>query len=510
MTHKETFHTFPDYRAANLPRILSSIDRDPFSPSFGCADRLYWGWKLIDYPDAALQRVALLLHLINHEKYTSEINAVFRFASKIQHRDGSFDQAFPNEHSHALSAFLLCDFTEICLGDHQLFVEYQEMLIHAGNYLIQHDEEHGFISNHLAGAATGLYKLFILTHDEKYKNRSNYYENRVLSRQSEEGWYLEYNGADPSYQTLCVYYLAQLYEMTKNETLWESLRKATDFVSYFAHPDGSFGGEYGSRNCEIIYPGGIALLAKYIPCAAPLLGWCISAYQGNRTVTPLSVDMQNLTPLFSNVLFAEFILKQNDILKIPEQKLPYENLDFERTFEEAGIDIRNSTEFYTVISWKKGGVIKSFNKSTNRVRLDDCGILLEKKGRMFGTTQMLSDLNIVERKSDRIKIKSPVFAIKRPLPDPFSFLILRFLNLTFWKLKWLRELGKKALVRFLMRQCTRLNYSIESEIIFQSNGEPLLTDKLIPGNPAISLLTGKKYSMMHMASSKYFYERSSI
>jgi len=36
--------------------LLSAQDRDPFSAAYGCFDRRYWGWKLIDFPEATFQR----------------------------------------------------------------------------------------------------------------------------------------------------------------------------------------------------------------------------------------------------------------------------------------------------------------------------------------------------------------------------------------------------------------------------------------------------------------------
>ena len=39
----------------SLNRALNFINRDPASDSKGCADRLYWGWKVSDFSNATLQ-----------------------------------------------------------------------------------------------------------------------------------------------------------------------------------------------------------------------------------------------------------------------------------------------------------------------------------------------------------------------------------------------------------------------------------------------------------------------
>ena len=69
-----------------------------------------------------------------------------------------------------------------------------------------------------------------------------------MDNQSEEGWYLEYSGADPGYQTHATFYLAVLFTKTRDNDLLDSLKRANLYLSYFIHPDGTIGGEYASRN----------------------------------------------------------------------------------------------------------------------------------------------------------------------------------------------------------------------------------------------------------------------
>jgi len=97
--------------------LLSEQNRDPYALTYGCFDRRYWGWKLVDYPEATYQRNVYPLAWLARQVKTSQpeyaqvlnhaaISGLL-YAVKIQHRDGSFDQAFPNEHSFGATAFLL-------------------------------------------------------------------------------------------------------------------------------------------------------------------------------------------------------------------------------------------------------------------------------------------------------------------------------------------------------------------------------------------------------------------
>lgn len=83
------------------------------------------------------------------------------------------------------------------------------------------DEYHAFISNHLATVAVALYKWHALT-GESVEKRGREILDRILKHQSEEGWYEEYGGADPGYQSLCTYYLADLHRLRPDLNLGPS------------------------------------------------------------------------------------------------------------------------------------------------------------------------------------------------------------------------------------------------------------------------------------------------
>ena len=56
----------PHFKEAisSVPRLLSLIDRNPVSKSFGSFDRSYWLEKSIDFPSANLQFGVLALSLL--------------------------------------------------------------------------------------------------------------------------------------------------------------------------------------------------------------------------------------------------------------------------------------------------------------------------------------------------------------------------------------------------------------------------------------------------------------
>ena len=500
-----------------IPYILSHLDRDPFSRTAGSFDRLFWGWKLKDYSDATLQR--LIYSLTNYyynidntfcteELFLTWIIKSFEFLRKIQHKDGSVDQTFPNEHSHGATAFLLYDNIrtyEIIrnrLGD-----EGKEHIVQVmkrmGDYLVRHDEEHGFISNHLLGAAAGLQVLYKITKDDKYQNHAKFYINRVLSKQSPEGWYMEYGGADPGYQTLAIYYLANYYLETKDKVVLESLKKAVDFVSYFVHPDGSFGGEYGSRNTEIFYPGGFALLQNEILLARSILHFMIDKIENGKTVNINSIDTGNLAPLMNNYL--EVIRHDHENSSRNDKHIPFFKSPFLKEFKDGGIIVYNGEENYATIGISKGGVIKEYDKRSGDKLCDDCGYIgLLKSGEMISTQNLCKPAYNFNR--DKLVIYADFYEIKQPIPDPYKFLVFRFFILVLGNIHWFREVIKRLLVRSLLNNSKRVKFKLVREVSFTF---PLkIKDHIEPEEAEdkfVYLKHGIKFSTIHMASAKYWH-----
>ena len=87
----------------------------------------------------------------------------------------------------------------------------------AGRLLVGRNELHGFISNHRAGAAGALAALNHITGEMLLLQRAWQLMDEVYDRQSAEGWFLEYEGADPGYQTLDTHYQALFYMETGSE-----------------------------------------------------------------------------------------------------------------------------------------------------------------------------------------------------------------------------------------------------------------------------------------------------
>jgi hypothetical protein len=506
--------------------LLSEQNRDPYTLTYGCFDRRYWGWKLVDYPEATFQRnVYPLAWLLRYtegtileepenrgprrsEVLTEAVQAGLSFAARIQHRDGSFDQAFPQEHSFGATAFLLSPLLQayyvvrdVCSPS---FCASMETCLHrAADFLFCHDETHGHIANHLAGAALSLLESAIFLGKSRYEQRAFELLERILTHQSAEGWFLEYEGADPGYQTLCLYYLAQVYRLQPDVNLQDALKKAISFLSHFVHPDGTFGGEYGSRRTAVFYPGGLALLSREFPLAHSVIRFMLGAIAEGRTVTLQDVDMGNFAPLLSNYV----TVLDADLPSCSESAplLPWEMDDASQDFPEAGLYIRNTRRYYAVFGASNGGVLKVFDREQRALIWNDCGYVGQTGNGVYVTTQMTVRERPCRVAPTEIEIQTSFYQMLRSVPTPLQYIFLRILNLTLMRSVLLGNWLKGVLVDMLISGKRTVPLSLTRIVHFEVD-QVVVRDALrIGARLGLEWLEfGRPFVAIHMASARYF------
>jgi len=101
-----------------LPRILSQLNRDRDSPTFGCFDRNYWHYKIRDFPSAILQQGMLVLDALSRYDHEDNplrerpivrewIDGAMHFWAGQQLRSGAFNEYYPYEEGYPPTAFSL-------------------------------------------------------------------------------------------------------------------------------------------------------------------------------------------------------------------------------------------------------------------------------------------------------------------------------------------------------------------------------------------------------------------
>jgi hypothetical protein len=447
--------------AAALPRLLALFDTDPVSPTLGVGDRFSWAWKLIDFHNGTFQGAAhglarllaagLLPRGISETAVRRRIEAIFAGTRTITRRDGSLEEAFPYEASYCVTALVAYDLLSAI-----------ELLREAGGpeipdalgvvapmiaFLERSDETHALISNHLATAAAALYKWAGLT-GKPAPAKGRVLVDRILAHQSSEGWFREYEGADPGYQSLCTHYLADLNRLRPELGLAGPLADSVRFLAYFAHPDGSFGGLYGSRNTRFFYPGGVELLAAASVEARALSAFMRQSIATQKTVTLAAMDDHNLIPMFNSYCLAAASYSRASHAAAGPELPAIAPGEWTKRFPECGLFVAKGEDYYTVIACKKGGVTYHF--VDGKAAAIDAGAVASGQGEALYSTQAYDADAKITVSADAVVVEAPFVRLSRHRPTPAAFICLRLLNVTVMRFEVFNALIKKLLVRLLI------------------------------------------------------------
>ena len=499
-----------------LPRLMALYDRNPISPTIGLGDRYYWAWKLIDFGNATFQGAAHgLSRLVANNQLPEGIDEGFITKSIIQmclavrylqDKNGSVGEAFPHEASFCVTALVAYDLlsTVQTLGSRlsnsevSQILEVSESLI---SFLHHSDEHHGLISNHLATAVVALYKFHDLTGEKRHADRGQVFLNRILLHQSAEGWFKEYQGADPGYQSLCTYYLADLHKLRPDLGLHDSLVRSIKFIIHFAHLDGSFGGLYGSRNTRFYYPSGFEMLKYEIPEAGRLADFMRTSIWAKSVVTLETMDEPNLVPMFNSYCIAAEYFSAS-VSATPELPCLNKNLGNVH-FPEAGLFVRGDATAYSIISTKKGGVCYHFPREGGRSGLINAGVIYKSDDGRILTTQAIRETNKVVISEQKIEIQTLFTCMNYSKLTPIKLVILRILNMTLMRNLAISNLIKKCLVWLLISR-KKVSAAWNHRSITFVNGFSIQdTSSTMPEGWTKIEIDGE-FSTLHMASQGYW------
>lgn len=504
----------------NLPRVLSLFDTDFTSTSYGTGDRYYWAWGLTDFGNGTFQGVANGLSRLwisglwpfdsTEEIFIKRIDSLFHGTQKLTQKDGSLEEAFPNEGSYCVTALVAFDLLVtidllapiIDRGKKQEWLSTVEPMV---QFLIKSDETHAFISNHLATAAAALFRWYEVTRqDSGASSKGELLISRILKNQSKEGWFKEYEGADPGYQSLCTYYLADLHLNQKYLNLFAPLSKSLEFLWHFAHPDGSFGGYYGSRSTRFYNPGGVLALREEIPEANALSSFMSHSIKDSRVVSLSSMDEPNLVPMFNSFAWSASLVKRSvadELSLTKEANLPCDDPNpFRKNFSEAGLLIDRGRDYYSIINYKKGGVVQHY--VDHKLDFVDTGAVFKNSHGKFGSNQTFDENLKYEVGEKKVEIHNQVVEMPKKLPSPLQFLLLRLSCLTIFRSSIIREFTKRFLVKSLITKPKQ--WPVWNQRKISLGKELVVEDKHQEVQGFKKLESAKPFVPIHMASKGYW------
>ena len=499
----------------SVPRLLSLLDRDSSSQTYGSFDRQHWAWANKDFVNADFQRGVYILAILfteefpwnkyyNNENVLKWISAGFDYWAKIQHKNGSFDQWYPQEGSVGTTGFTLCALSEaFVLIQEKIPGEQKERLLvafdKAANFICRHRETHGLISNHLAGMALALLNASNILNNNKYLKESNKLLQRIFKGQSAEGWYSEYNGADPGYETLGIAYLAKYWKKTQDPQLFLSLKRSMDYLVHFVHPDGTLGGEYGSRSTELYYPSGMEILKPALPQAEYIADKMIVGIREGCAVSPSTVDVFNFMPLLSSYLDAYKNLEPEMSENINGIKL-----DNFKYFDKSKMAVWTTDKIKLIIGLAKGGVMRCY-KNDGTLLYSDCGYIAYLRNGSKISSQFLDYNNDCQVNEVSSCLERYFSYVPGHQMTPMFYVLLRIFSLTAGRYNrignWAKNLLASRLIRYKKIAPLKIIRSVQI-----SGDRLLIKDYLkIEGKIKLKELARKsKFSTIFMGSARYF------
>ena len=435
---------------AQIPKLLTLLDRNPHSPTYGCFDRNFWQYKIIDFPSGMAQEFVYPLALSYHTNISDNpfyqkavlrdwVEAGILYAVRSAHSDGSCDDYFPFEKAGGAAAFSLL----ACVDSYQLMNLNNQIAIdffgQRANWLARHQES-GRLTNHQALIVLCLELLSHLLKTDRWNQDKQQRLEQVLSWQNSEGWFPEYEGCDPGYHTLTISCLARVYELNPSNPLKDAIAKAVALASHFVHPDGSYGGEYTSRNTYNFFPHGFELVGKWMPEALNINDRFLQGL--GKGLAPCYADDHIIGHHAWNYLLAwrDFVPKRPPLKPRTDGRL---------WLQEGGIliDRRHNTDLYLALN--KGGAFKLFREG-KLITSDTQFSLLIKEGKKIKNAvgHLVSQRYKIQVNDDEIVIEGSLGWAKQKQMTTLNLIILRVIMLSFGRFfpNLIRKLLQKILI----------------------------------------------------------------
>lgn len=460
----------------NIPKLLTLLDRNPHNPTYGCFDRNFWHYKIIDFPSGMAQEFVWPLALAYSTNVPDNpfyqqvvirdwVEAGILYAARSAHKDGSCDDYFPYERAGGAAAFSLL----ACIESYtQLGLDNSDALrffAQRADWLAHHQES-GQLTNHQALIVLCLELLSKLLHTSKWDRAVAQRLEQVLSWQNSEGWFQEYEGCDPGYHTLTISCLARIYQHRPDVRLQEALSKAVQLAAQFMHPDGSYGGEYTSRNTYNFFPHGFELVGRWMPEALQINNCFLHGLANG--FAPCYADDHIIGHHTWNYLLTwrDFVPDRTQSRERPTDRIWLKSA-------KILIDRRSGTELYLALN--KGGVFKLF-RNNHLIASDTQFSLQVLEGRSVrNAIAHLISAYEVQVSEDEIVIRGQLGWAKQKQMTPVNLLILRVVMLTVGR--FFPNLIRKLLQKMLITGKKNAPFRFK-RILRWENGRWHVTDEL--------------------------------
>lgn len=339
---------FQRFLLRSVPRLLTQLDRDPDSPSFGCFDRDYWHYRIRDFSSIVLQQGMVVLQTLysyQHEdnflyrepKVITWIDASLHFWASQQLPSGSFNEYYPFEEGFPPTAFslfavgLIFRMRDFPLPEPPIASATQR----AVDWLLLNQE-----SQALNQEAVALVALTLASRISSIRVDQSRLESRLVrffSLQSAEGWFAEYGGADTGYLSVTLDALAVYFDITGDNRAEAAMQQALEYLAAMIAVSGTTPVMTNSRNTDYIVPYGLVRLAERSPLAVRVIEVLFSNLDAPDHFLHATDDRYLCHYIYQSCFRG---LESLPRLMSQKERLPCEK-DFDRYYCEAGIHVRH-------------------------------------------------------------------------------------------------------------------------------------------------------------------------
>lgn len=425
-----------------VDRLMTQMDRNRDSESFGCLCRPYWHDKVTDFPSAHQQLGVLPLAMV----YTRELEenpyhrserigqlcrAGMEYWAHMQRRNGSFDEHYPNEHSLGATAWTLWAVAEsYSMLDNPPEIEFE---IGKAARFLEERSEPGELANHRAVAANALLKASKIVEVDRSVIVDKLEE--VEEMQSGEGWFHEYHGADIGYQSTTVSHLAQVWKEDPELVEDAILEEALDFLSHFIDGENYYGAGLGSRHTRHFHPAGFEILAGEFEQAGRIAAAARKNLSCGNLLEPAQMDDKHFSRLQ-----AEYLLAYREAGKIDEEPTEVESRDFRDL-------LVRKEEKKVFVDKSRGGYLKLY--SGGELELEDTGIHTRIGGEHY-TSNWPGAGEEITREGKQLTVEGSLYRVPDNQLDAWKFIANRLFQRTLGRFPRLSlEVKKRIIARLI-------------------------------------------------------------
>ncbi|OFZ28617.1 MAG: hypothetical protein A2622_05875 [Bdellovibrionales bacterium RIFCSPHIGHO2_01_FULL_40_29] len=511
----------------SMPRVLSLLDRNPLSNTYGCFDRSYWWHKKTDYAVSTAQMsVKTLAYLYNfnfegniyfkNENVLNWIKASLRFTLKIQHNDGSFDEWYPNERGWGgptgyvagavAEAILVFKNTQsIALLD-ELMPNILSALSKAAKHLLKRDEG-DILANHYAISIVALVQINHVLPNLNLQTDIDQWLEQFYNLFTNEGWALEYDGCDLGYSLGTLNFLADIFLIYPSEEILKKISKLFAYLNYFVYPDGTWGGNISSRHTTHRYYFALEFWSKHSQSASDLLIHMRNNLINSNDVPPLQQEDHYIHYRLADYLKAALYF--NDKIKETSITPFYQSPTFsEIYFENSGHYIKKFDSFILWIALKKGGAIRVYNLNTQKSIIIHNGLMLCDFNNQVYTSFAQSE-SVVSRKLKPSLITKNLISCENVLHkvfikkfNPLTFILFRLVLLGI-KTSFLSFHFKK-IIRFLMITGDKSVNSFFKRTVRIVDNQLIINDSFKISKKIQTVFAGGDFYVRYVPQANYF------